>query len=83
MEKKNSPNFVVYPTNWAPLTRWVRDPLDHLGSLLLRCTLYVWSTLADGDSILVKETLAKRVQVVASDIVLRPKGVETYPVSER
>ena len=71
-----------YELGTADSIYWVLHPFDALQSLLQQCTLYIRPTLSDGDSLLVREALAKSVRVVASDVVPRPKGVETYPIRE-
>ena len=61
---------------------WILHPFNALQTLLPSCALYIRPTISDGDSLLVREALAKSVRVVASDVVPRPQGVQTYPTSE-
>jgi glycogen synthase len=49
-------------------------------ALLAKADVFVRPTLADGDSISVREALALGVPCVASNVAVRPEGTVTYPV---
>lgn len=58
--------------------------LEHPQALALirGCDAFVRPTLADGDSISVREALALGVPCVASDAADRPEGVRTFPAGD-
>lgn len=57
---------------------WQLAAVPSVAPLLARCALYLRPTLADGDSVLVREALAAGCNVVASDASSRPDGAHTY-----
>jgi glycogen(starch) synthase len=44
------------------------------------CALYLRPTLTDGDAVSIREAIAAGVPVLASDVVVRPRGVRTLPL---
>jgi glycosyltransferase involved in cell wall biosynthesis len=58
--------------------------LDHARALavIAAADIFIRPTLADGDSISVREALALGKQVVASDASPRPRGVATYQAAD-
>lgn len=49
---------------------------------IMKARLYVRPTREDGDSNLIRELCCMKKRVLASDVVSRPKGVLTYPLSD-
>lgn len=50
--------------------------------VLTECDLMLRTTLYDGDSISVREALALKLPVIATDNAMRPEGVSLIPVSD-
>lgn len=51
---------------------------DQVAGVLAENMVLLRPTTADGDSMVVREALAAGMRVVASDVVVRPSGVEVY-----
>ena len=57
---------------------WQIGAIDNFQFLLAKTDVYIRPTFTDGDSIAIHEVLDMGVQVVTSDVCLRPKGAVTY-----
>lgn len=51
--------------------------------VLARCDAFLRPSREDGDSVAIREAMHLGVPVLASDVVRRPLGVETFPMSDR
>ena len=61
---------------------WQIGPLANMQPLWMKTSVYVRPTSTDGDSVAVREALDLGVQVVASDVCIRPKRVAIYPLED-
>jgi len=57
-------------------------PHQHTLSALRRCTVFLRTTLYDGDSISVREALHMGTPVIATDNAMRPPGCHLIPASQ-
>lgn len=60
------------------LVYWQLGPIKDMDSLWRLTDVYIRPTCTDGDSVAVREAIDLGVNVVASDVCLRPEGVTTY-----
>lgn len=65
----NSQNIII------PKNVFVIDEAHDFNAVLRECDAFIRYTTTDGDSISVKEALSLKRQVIASNVVSRPKGV--------
>jgi len=56
---------------------YLTDEID-FSSLTEFLSVYIRPTITDGDSIAIREALSAGVKVIASDCVVRPKGVQLF-----
>ena len=61
---------------------WQIGAIDNINLVLQNVDVYVRPTSTDGDSVAVREVLDQGVQVVASDVCWRPKGVIIYHIGD-
>lgn len=58
-------------------------PHEHTLTALRRCTVFLRTTLYDGDSISVREALHMGTPVIATDNAMRPPGCHLIPASQQ
>ena len=57
---------------------WQTSAISEMWPLLKTAAVYLRTTSTDGDSVLLREALGMGVPCLASDVVKRPEGCETY-----
>ena len=61
---------------------WQIGPLDGMNPLLREADVYIRPTCTDGDSVAVREALDMGIQVVASDVCMRPNRTIVYKLGD-